>query len=86
MDWINVKTKHFADIEEIGSSYTWKSDMIGEPFMVAVPTNSGWCMQQVVLTDEIGLECWTDDDGASYFGWEIIDVTHWYKLVPPTDD
>lgn len=85
MNWTNVKEKHFADIEVTENGYTWESDMIEEPFMVALETNKGWCMQQVVLIDEIGLQCYTDDDGYTYFGWEITDVTHWCKLTPPKD-
>ena len=84
MNWIDVKDKHFAKITKTDNGYSWESDMIDEPFMVAIETNRGWCMQQVVLTDQIGLECWTDEDGGSYFGWDIEDVTHWFKLVAPT--
>ena len=83
MEWIDVKTKHFADIEQTDNGYKWESDMIDEPFMVAVPTNKGWCIQQVILTDEIGLQCYTDDDGGTYFGWDITDVTHWFKPEAP---
>ncbi len=82
MNWINVKTKHFADIEQNENSYTWESDMIDEPFMVAIPTNNGWITQQVVLVDEIGLQSHTDD-GPTYFGYELTDVTHWMIIEPP---
>lgn len=83
MEWISVKDKHFADIEEKGNSYVWESGMIDEPFIVAIPTDKGWCIQQVVLVDEVGLQCWSDEEGAHYFGWSIIDVSHWMPLKPP---
>lgn len=83
MEWIDVKVKHFCDIKGTKDNYTWESDMVDEPFMVAIPTNDGWCIQQVILTDEVGLECHTDDDGGTYFGWNITDVTHWFKPTPP---
>lgn len=83
MEWIDVKTKHFAEIKQTDNGgYEWESDMIDEPFMVAVPTNKGWYMQLVILTDEIGLQC-CSDDGSTYFGWEMTDVTHWFKPEPP---
>jgi len=82
MKWISVKDKHFVDItHKKGRSYEWEG-VINEPFIVAVPTNQGWCIQQVVLTDEIGLECHGDDENT-YFGWDILDVTHWMKIEPP---
>lgn len=87
MDWIDVKTKHFADIEKTeGGGYTWESDLIDEPFMVAIPLDKGWCIQQVILVDEVGLRCYIDEnsDSDDYFGWEITDVTHWFKPVEPT--
>ncbi len=84
MEWISVKTKHFADIKQTKYGYEWTSSLIDTPFVVAVPTNNGWVMQQVVLTNEIGLQCHTDDDGATYFGWDITDVTHWMEIKPPT--
>ena len=83
MEWISVKTKHFADIEQTKNGYKWESNMIDEPFMVAVPTNKGWCIQQVILTDGVGLQCYTDDDGGTYFGWDVTDVTHWFKTENP---
>ena len=85
MNWINVKENHFADIrhDEPTGSFAWESDLIDEPFMVAIPTKEGWCIQQVVLINDIGLQCHTDDDGPTYFGWSMIDVTHWMKIEPP---
>jgi len=89
MEWINVKDKHFANIEQVktkcGVITKWESDMIDEPFMVAIPTNNGWCIEQVVLTDGVGLQSYTDDEGPMYFGWDITDVTHWMKLEHPKD-
>jgi len=84
MEWINVNKKHFVDLELYkDGSYKW-GGQVGTPFMVAVPLSSGgWCIQQVVLTDGIGLECHTDDDGNTYFGWDITDVTHWMEIEPP---
>jgi len=82
MEWIDVNKKHFADIEQTDNGYKWESNMIDEPFMVAVPTKKGWIIQQVILTDELGLQCYTDD-GGTYFGWDITDVTHWFKPQQP---
>lgn len=84
MDWIDVNEKHFAQITKTENGYSWESDMMDEPFIVAVKTNKGWCIQQVVLTDQIGLECWSDGE-TSYFGWDITDVAYWMELTPPND-
>lgn len=82
--WISVKDQHFVDIKKYDNSYTWESDEIGSIFMVAVPTNKGWDIEKVVLTDVIGLECYSDGE-TSCFEWEMIDVTNWYKITPPKE-
>lgn len=83
MKWISVKDQHFVEITEYDNGYSWFCEDIGDPFMVAVPTNKGWCIQQVVLVDGVGLQCWSDDEGPTYFGWDIMDVTHWFKPTEP---
>lgn len=82
MEWIDVKDKHFAQIEQKGNTYKWESIIIDEPFLVAVPTNKGWDIEKVVLTDEIGLQLFYDGETECY-GWEMTDVTHWMKIENP---
>ena len=80
--WIDVKDKHFADITQTEKGYEWESDLVDEPFMVAVPINKGYYIQQVILVDEVGLQCYTDD-GGTYFEWEITDISHWFRVSEP---
>lgn len=88
INWIDVKEKHFAKItiEENAESKTttWESELIDTPFLVAIPTNGGWCIQQVVLSDGLGLQCWSEEEGAHYFGYDILDVTHWSLINEPS--
>jgi len=83
MEWINVNTLHFAEIAFNGNGHSWKSDLpIDEPFLVAVETNKGWDIEKVVLTDQIGLQCFSDGE-TSHYGWDITDVKYWCKLENP---
>ncbi len=84
MEWINVKDSHFVDIERHeDGSYTWieNNNCPNKPFLVAVPTNKGWDINQVYLSEH-GLQCYNDDD-CGYYGWSIEDVTHWMKIKDP---
>ena len=80
--WIDVKKEHFAQIEKLEKGYQWESIFIDKPFLAAVPTNNGWDFEIVILTDEVGLEIFSDGDTHPY-GWDILDVTHWMKLEEP---
>lgn len=85
MNWINVEDEHFAEItyNEDGYSYSWESKFVDEPFLVALPLSSDdWCIERVVLTDEVGLQLFSDEEATS-FGWDITDVTHWCKITEP---
>ena len=82
MEWINTKEKHFAEIEKKESGYSWKSDFIDTPFLVAVETNKGWDIEKVVLTDGIGLECFCDGE-TSYYGWEVTDIDFYMIIENP---
>lgn len=84
MEWIDVKENHFVDLEVYDTDYQWTGRVDG-PFMVAVPTNNGYEIQQVILVDEVGLQCY-GDDGPSYYGWQITDVTHWFEPTNPSID
>ena len=84
MNWINVKDKHFAELSyKKDSGYSWESDLIDIPFMVAVELKSGWCIQQVIL-NESGLHCWVDGE-TEPFGWDVTDVTHWCLINSPKE-
>tara|TARA_R110000744_G_scaffold367721_1_gene477309 strand:- start:476 stop:745 length:270 start_codon:yes stop_codon:yes gene_type:complete len=87
MEWINVKDSHFVDLEikntDYSTEYSWTelSTCPQEPFLVGVNTNKGFEWAKVVLTD-FGLEEVTDDDTQPW-GWSIIDVQYWFKIIPP---
>ena len=46
--------------------------------------DNGWCIQQVILLDELGLQCWSNEESAHYFGYDILDATHWSLLNEPS--
>lgn len=83
MEWISVKDKHFCEItNHKDGSYSWESTFIEEEFLIAIELKKGWCIEKVVLIDQIGLELISDGTTDS-LGWEITDVTHWMKIEPP---
>lgn len=82
MKWIDVEDEHFVDITYTKDGlYTWRGE-VNRFLMVAVPIDSGWDIQQVVINDIRGLQCFYEGEEVEYC-WDITDITHWFEVINP---
>lgn len=92
MEWINVKDKHFVDIEhfEDGSyKFIGNENLPKGPFLVGVFSFdnktkkwSNFNYWLVVLGDN-GLEEWTEDDTSTFDCCDLLDIEYWCEVARP---
>lgn len=84
MNWINAKENHFVTItNNDDGSYEWveKNNCPSKPFLVAVETNKGWDINQVILTED-GVKIWSDGH-EEYYEWDITMIDFWMEIKEP---
>lgn len=89
--WVSVEERPLAiyETKEDGSKW-WTSQIAeGDEFLAAVPYNDKrqpgkqlWWIRQCVIQDGRGL-CVVCDDDVELAGWDLSDVTHWKRILPP---
>lgn len=90
MEWINIKDKHFIDVEiKEDGSYTWEenNNTPSKPFLVGTfindfSKNKIKFIYVLVVVTENGLEAVTDDEQFC-MNYEIIDFEYWVEIKEP---